>query len=68
MTIQYKEDPPNLEERTDEKEAEFMKSMVGKKVTAATFDPDEGYMIEIDDVIRFRSCGAHTVIYRRKIQ
>lgn len=52
----------------EKQESEFAETLVGMKVTAAAFSLQDGYMIEFDDRIRFRTCCAHGRFLRRVIQ
>jgi hypothetical protein len=56
------------ETRTEEQEQEFINSLVGMSITAASFSIEEGYMIEFDHCLRFRSCCPHSSFFKRRIQ
>jgi hypothetical protein len=54
--------------RTEEDEQKFLNSLIGMTITAASFSSEEGYMIEFDHRLRFRSCCPHSSFFRRTIQ
>lgn len=54
--------------KIDKQINEFMKGLIGKTVTAASFSADEGYMIEINHIVRLRSDGSLPVVLKRKVQ
>ena len=54
--------------KTEKQVNDIMRGLVGKLVTGASFSLEDGYLIEVDDRIRFRSCGEHTVVMHRKVQ
>jgi|GEM_PF-3888368 hypothetical protein len=54
--------------RTEAQEQEFAKTLVGMTVTGTSFSIEDGYMIEFNHMIRFRSCCPHSAVYKRRVQ
>ena len=57
----------DVETLTQEKVQKILDNMIGQTVTKAVFD-ENGYMVEIGDILRLRSCVAHTILCIKRIQ
>ncbi len=65
VTETAEQEPPA---KTEKQVDDLMRGLVGKLVTGASFSLEDGFLIEIDDMIRFRSCCEHTLVMHRKVQ
>jgi hypothetical protein len=62
------EDDNVIDNKNAEAENLFAKNLIGMTITDASFSFEQGYMIELDGRIRFRSCCEHAAFFRRTVQ